>query len=442
MKNLKNNVFFKVGIIIVLVLILLIPTTMIKQLIHDREQVQKSAINEVSSKWGNGQTITGPYISIPYDKYIKQFSKKDSVEKIIKLKDWLYFLPDQLEIVGTVAPEKRYRGIYEVVVYESSLKVKGVFNQLNFKQFDIGIENIYLDKATLNLGISDLKGIEKQVSLNWNNSNIFFNSGTSSNDIVTSGINARIPVSYNDSLNFTFSMEIDLKGSQHLYFVPVGKTTDVNLTSNWQTPSFTGNYLPDSRDISNSGFAANWNILHLNRNYPQSWKGSRYDIQDSSFGTDLLLPVDNYKKSYRVARYAILFIVLTFMVFFFVEVLNRVYIHPIQYLLVGLAIVVFYSLLLSFSEHIKFNLSYLLAAVLTLILVIGYTIAILKSKKIGALIFGILTVLYTFIFTIIQLEDFALLIGSIGLFIILGIVMYFSRKIDWYNIKIGKEPEE
>ncbi len=442
MKNLKNNVFFKVGIIIVLVLILLIPTTMIKQLIHEREWVQKSAINEVSSKWGNGQTITGPYISIPYDKYIKQFSKKDSVEKIIKLKDWLYFLPDQLEIVGTVSPEKRYRGIYEVVVYESALEVNGVFNPLNFKQFDIGIENIHLDKATLNLGITDLKGIEKQISLNWNNSNIFFNSGTSSKDIVSSGINATIPVSNNDSLNFTFSMEIDLKGSQHLYFVPVGKTTDVNLTSNWQTPSFTGNYLPDSRDVSNNGFTANWNILHLNRNYPQSWKGSQYDIQDSSFGTDLLLPVDNYKKSYRVARYAILFIALTFMVFFFVEVLNRVYIHPIQYLLVGLAIVVFYSLLLSFSEHIKFNLSYLLAAVLTLILVIGYTIAILKSKKIGGLIFGILTVLYTFIFTIIQLEDFALLIGSIGLFIILGIVMYFSRKIDWYNIKIGMESEE
>ena len=232
-------------------------------------------------------------------------------------------------------------------------------------------------------------------------------------------------------------MSVELKGSQYLYFIPVGKTTDVTLSSNWQTPSFTGNYLPDERDISDSGFSANWNILHLNRNYPQSWIGSKYDVDNSSFGTDMLLPVDNYKKSYRVARYAILFIVFTFMVFFFVEVLNKVFIHPIQYLLVGIALVVFYSLLLAFSEHMLFNIAYLLAALLILILVTGYTAAILKSKKIGGLIFGILVVLYTFIFTIIQLEDYALLIGSIGLFIILGIVMYLSRKIDWYELKIG-----
>lgn len=442
MKSLKSNVFFKVGIIIVLVLILLIPTVMVKQLINEREQVQRDAINEVSYKWGSGQIITGPYISIPYDKYIKQFSKKDSVDKIIRVKDWIYFLPDQLMINGTVSPEKRYRGIYEVVVYESALKIEGVFSPLDFKKFDIGKGNIHFDKATLNIGISDLKGIEKQIGLNWNNSNIFFNSGTSSNDIVLSGINAAVPVGQNDSLGFSFSMEIDLKGSQHLYFTPVGKTTDVNLNSNWKTPSFTGNYLPDNRNVSDNGFTANWNILHLNRNYPQSWKGNKYNVQNSSFGTDLLLPVDNYKKSYRVARYAILFIVLTFMVFFFVEVLNRVFIHPIQYLLVGLAVVVFYSLLLSFSEHIRFNLSYLLASVLTLLLVTGYTTAILKSKTIGGLILGILSILYAFIFTIIQLEDYALLIGSVGLFVILGIVMYFSRKIDWYNIRIGNtEPE-
>ncbi|NQU33113.1 MAG: cell envelope integrity protein CreD [Bacteroidetes bacterium] len=437
MKNLKSNVFFKVGIIIVLILILLIPTTMVKEIIHEREVIQRSAINEVSSKWGSGQTLTGPYISIPFDKYIKQYSKKDSADKIIKVQEWLYYLPEQLSITGAISPEKRYRGIHEVVVYESDLIISGSFNSINYKQYDIESSNIHFDKATLNLGITDLKGIEKQISLDWNSINIFFNSGTSTNDIVSSGINATIPIINSDSALYAFSMAVELKGSQYLYFIPVGKTTDVTLTSNWQTPSFTGNYLPDERDISDAGFSANWNILHLNRNYPQSWIGSKYDVDNSSFGTDMLLPVDNYKKSYRVARYAILFIVFTFMVFFFVEVLNKVFIHPIQYLLVGIALVVFYSLLLAFSEHMLFNLAYLLAALLTLILVTGYTTAILKSKKIGGLIFGILVVLYTFIFTIIQLEDYALLIGSIGLFIILGIVMYLSRKIDWYELKIG-----
>ena len=199
-----------------------------------------------------------------------------------------------------------------------------------------------------------------------------------------------------------------------------------------------GNFLPDERDISETGFSANWNVLHLNRNYPQTWRANDYKVQGSEFGTNLLLPVDNYKKAYRVTKYAVLFIALTFMVFFFVEILNKVFIHPIQYLLVGVALVVFFSLLLAFSEHMLFNLAYILSALLTLALVTMYTTAILKSRQLGLFICGILLVLYGFIFTIIQMEDYALLIGSIGIFVILAIVMYFSRKIDWYNIKIGE----
>ena len=209
------------------------------------------------------------------------------------------------------------------------------------------------------------------------------------------------------------------------------------MRSDWPSPSYKGNYLPDKRTISEDGFSANWNILHLNRNYPQSWMGKKYNVYNSSFGTELLLPVDNYKKSDRVTKYAMLFIVLTFMVFFFVEVLNKVFIHPVQYLLVGAALVIFYILLLSFSEHIKFNFAYIISSVLTLSLITSYTSTILKSKRIGFLIFGILTVMYTFIFTIIQIGDYALLTGSIGIFLILGLVMYFSRKIDWYNVTIG-----
>ncbi len=436
MKNLKSNVFFKLAVIVSLVLILLIPAVMVKQLIHERESVRLSAINEVSSKWGHGQTITGPYISIPYDYYVKQTQANKS-EKIVKMQSAFYFLPEELKVIGNVAPEKRYRGIYEVVVYDSKLSIEGRFNPLDFEQFDVDFKNIHFEKAALNIGITDLKGIEQQISLDWNSSAIFFNSGTTSRDIVGSGINASVPINDDGLQDYSFKMNINLKGSQHLYFVPVGKTTDIELSSNWDTPSFTGTYLPDERQISTEGFSAKWNVLHLNRNYPQSWQGNAHRVESSSFGTDLLLPVDNYTKSYRVARYAILFIVLTFLVFFFVEVLNKVFIHPIQYLLVGLALVVFYTLLLSFSEHLKFNLSYLIAAGLTLLLIFGYTAAILKSKKISAMILGILAVFYTFIFTIIQLEDYALLIGSIGIFIILAIVMFFSRKIDWYNIRLG-----
>jgi inner membrane protein len=439
MKNLKTNIYFKVGIIFFLILILMIPTSMVESLIHEREGVQTKAINEVSSKWGNGQTISGPFISIPFDKYIKRFNKKDSINEIIKLKEWAHFLPEELKIQGNIIPEKRYRGIYEVVVYESKLKIQGNFDNIDFKKLDIDKKDVHFGKATINIGINDLKGIEKQVTINWNNKDFSFNSGTSTKHIISSGINAVVPIRKDSITNYIFTTEIDLKGSQYLYFTPVGKTTDININSNWNTPSFTGMYLPDERTVSSTGFNSKWNILHLNRNYPQEWIGNDYGIDSSSFGTDLLLPVDNYKKSYRVARYAILFLVLTFITFFFVEIMSKVFIHPIQYLLVGIAIIVFYTLLLSISEHIKFNLAYIIASILTISLVSLYTISILKSKQIGLLIFGILLIMYSFIFTIIQLEDYALLIGSLGMFTILCIVMYYSRKIDWYNIKLGKE---
>lgn len=442
MKNLKTNIFFKLGAIFVLIIILLIPVALVKDLIRERENIQSNAIEEVSEKWGKGQTITGPYISIPFDKYVKQFNKKDSTTKVVKLKDYINILPENLNIEGRINPEKRYRGIYEVVVYDSKLNITGDFQNINLKQFDINPHYIHFDKAVLNIGITDLKGIEKQIDVKWNNEKIPFNSGVNTDDIVYSGINAQVFIDLEKSDKYEFSTEIDLKGSQYLYFIPVGKTTDIKLTSDWQTPSFTGTYLPDERTINEKGFESNWNILHLNRNYPQTWIANRYQIGESAFGTDLLLPVDNYKKSNRVAKYAILFVVLTFLVFFFVEVLNKVFIHPIQYLLVGIALVVFYSLLLAFSEHMLFNLSYILSSILTLTLVTAYATAILKSKKVGMMIFGILLTLYLFIFTIIQLEDYALLIGSIGIFIILSIVMFFSRKIDWYQIKLGDEIEK
>jgi len=442
MKSIKHNIYVKLAAIIVLTLLLLIPSAMVMELIREREQTQEDAINEVSFKWSSAQTLTGPYISVPYYKYVKQQSGKDSSAQLVRIKDFIYFLPQQLDFVGDIQPEKRYRGIYEVVVYESKFIIQGQFNAINLKAFEINPRNILMDKASLNFGMTDLKGIESQISLIWNNKSIPFNSGLSSNDLASSGIHATVPLSISDSLNYNFSLSIDLKGSQQIAFVPLGKTTDVSLTSPWISPSFSGAYLPDDREVNDAGFNAKWNILHLNRNYPQAWTSNDYSVAGSSFGVDLLLPVDRYRKSMRVAKYAILFLALTFMVFFFVEILQSVFIHPIQYLLVGIALIVFFSLLLAFSEYMIFNWAYALAAVLTLILITLYTASILKSKGIAGLISSVLFILYAFIFTIIQLEDYALLIGSLGIFIVLAIVMYFSRKIDWYAISIGGQKDQ
>ena len=439
MKTLKNNIYFKVGTIIFITLLLLIPTSMIKSLISEREQTQNEAISEVGSKWGEEQTISGPFISIPYYRYVKEFSKKDSTEKTVQIKEYIHILPTQLNVSGIVDPEKRYRGIYEIVVYNSKLDISGTFNKIDLASLDIKAENILFDKAELVVGINDLRGIEKQVNLNWNNNEIPFNPGVSSNDVVESGINAILPLNSVDSIIYNFNLSLDLKGSQLLYFTPVGKITDININSKWDNPSFNGAFLPDNRTVTEKGFQANWNVLHLNRNFPQIWTSNRHSIQESSFGIDLLLPVDNYQKSYRSIRYAILFIGFTFLVFFFIEVLNKIYIHPIQYILVGVSLIVFYTLLLSISEYIKYNLAFIISALLTLLLIAGYVKAILKSNKLTLLISGILTILYTFIFVIIQLQDYALLIGSIGIFIILGLIMYFSRKIDWYNLNLSEK---
>ena len=347
MRPLKNNIYFKIGTIVIITLLLLIPASMIRSLIIERESTQNEAIREVSSKWGEEQTISGPLISIPYYRYIKEFSRKDSTEKIVQIKEFIHILPTELNISGNINPEKRYRGIYEIVVYNSKLSISGAFNNIDLASLDIQPRNILFDKAEFVIGINDLRGIEEQVILNWNDQNIAFNPGVSSNDVVMTGINALLNLDLKDSSAYNFSLELDLKGSQLLYFTPVGRVTNINLRSEWPNPSFKGAFLPDSREVSEKGFVANWNVLHLNRNFPQIWLGNRHSISDSSFGIDLLLPVDNYQKSYRSIRYAILFIGFTFLTFFFIEVLNKVFIHPIQYILVGIALIVFYSLLLS-----------------------------------------------------------------------------------------------
>ena len=434
MSRIKNNLYFKIGGIVLIALLLLIPTGMIKSIIYEREQTQREAIDEVSEKWGGAQTLQGPVLTIPYTRYVKEIDKATGKESLVQITERLHVLPSKLDIQASVKPDRRHRGVYEIVVYNSALHVSGAFTKLDFKDLEAKGHSFKFNEATLNAGIDDLRGIEKQIELNWEGKKLPFNPGVSNQDIFYSGINSKVSISPTDDNLYRFSFDIELKGSQQLYFTPVGKETDVVLNSDWQTPKFDGAFLPDQHKTDKAGFKAHWNILNLNRNYPQSWTGSSYKLRDSSFGVDLKLPVDNYQKSHRSIHYAILFIGLTFLVFFFIEIFQSSGIHPIQYILVGIALVVFYTLLLSISEHIRFNYAFILSALATVALISLYVRAILRSLKMSLFIAGLLSMLYIFIFVIIQLEDLALLIGSIGVFIILGLVMYFSRKIDWYNI--------
>jgi inner membrane protein len=441
MENLKFNIYLKLGIIIFIALFLIASTSMIKKLIEEREGLKYSAGNEISSKWGNAQTICGPFITVPYNRYEKQVNE-DKSEKVITYPEHIHFLPENLNITGNVNPEKRKRGIYEVVVYDSELTISGEFKNINASDLNIDNTNILWDKAVLTTGISDLRGIENQLTLNWNDAQISFDPGTTTNDVVTSGMNAKIPSIVNgDTTSYKYSFKLDLKGSSILYFVPVGKTTKVNLKSTWNNPKFDGAFITDNNKVTDSGFEANWKILHLNRNFPQVWTNAQYLPAESAFGVDLIVPVESYQKIMRSVKYAALFIAFTFLVFFFVEVLKKKFIHPIQYILVGVSLIIFYTLLLSISEHSDYNTAFVISALSTLLLISAYVRAILKSWSLTVMISGILLILYTFNFVIIQMQDYSLLIGSIGLFVVLALIMFLSRKVDWYALKAVKKDD-
>ena len=447
-QKIKNSITIRLLSIGFLVLILLIPTSMIESLIREREYRRGDVIREVSSKWGGSQTITGPILTIPYIKYVK-----DQDKNLIKTKAYAHFLPDDLNVDGTLTPEIRYRSIYEIIVYNTNLKLNGNFPAPDFAQLGVNENYVLWDEAFVSLGIPDMKGIRDNINLNWDNKAYAFNPGIETNDVIGSGVSTKVNLlkeieatqdeTEADTLkkNYPFSFDLNLNGSSFLNFIPVGKETNIDITSNWAHPSFSGASLPDEREITKDGFTAHWKELHLNRNYPQQWLGNIHNVNNSSFGVDLLLPVDEYQKSTRSAKYAIMFISFTFLIFFFIEIRNKKRIHPIQFILVGLALTIFYALLVSLSEHLHFNSAYLISSAAIILMIGLYSITIFKNKKLTALMTGVLILLYGFIYTILQLEDYALLMGSIGLFIVLAIIMYLSRKIDWYAIAKGKKEE-
>ena len=278
-----------------------------------------------------------------------------------------------------------------------------------------------------------MRGIQDNIIIKFNEKNYKASPGLKTTDITSSGVQCVIPLSptENDS---TFSLRLNLNGSEQIHFIPVGETTVINLKSTWPSPSFNGSFLPANREITDKGFSAAWNILHLNRNFPQFWEGNQYKVKESSFGLKLLITADIYQKSVRISKYALMFIVFTFSAFFFSEIINKKRVHPIQYILIGLAIILFYVLLLSISEHLNFDIAYILSAIAITTVITGYSKSVLRNNRFTLTVSGILIILYAYLYIILQLEDYALLMGSVGLFTVLTIVMYITRKIDWYSL--------
>lgn len=424
----KNSASVKIAVIIFITLLLLIPVSMVKSLIGERGNRQMEVISEISEKWGGSQTVAGPVLTIPYKSYINNEDKAP-----VTITRYIHFLPDILKIKGTMEPQIRYRGIYEALLYSSDIEIAGEFPYPDVERLGISFNDIMWDRAFISMGLTDMGGIRSQISGMVEESDVILEPGIETDDLFKTGVSVTLALN-KEFTSLPFNFHISINGNGKLFFLPLGKETTVALTSEWSSPSFTGQFLPGQRTLDSNGFSAGWHILHLNRNYPQSWVGSKCDLNSSAFGVALHPGTEIYQKTTRTAKYGVMFILFTFTAFFLSEVINRARIHPIQYLLVGSSVIIFYVLLLALSEHLGFNTSFLASALSVVFLISGYTRSIL-SKKMGRALFGILTILYGYLFITLQLEDYALLFGSLGLFTTLSAVMYLTRKVDWYSLQ-------
>ena len=426
----RHSATVKILTIAVMVMVLLIPSSMISSLIHERENRKDSVVAEISDKWGASQTLIAPYITLPYS----TTSVNQKGEEITS-SHLLYWLPQELDIRSQLTPEVRYRGIFEAILYQSTSQISGHFTLSTLNALEINTDQIDWDKAELTIGVSDLTGIRNAVKVEFDARNYEVSPGMRDNNITDTGMHTRLLLNpHVEVLPFRFSL--DLNGSHGLNVVPLGKTTTLDIQADWATPSFDGAFLPVSHQIEQQKFSAQWSMLHYTRNYPQAWTDKSYKVRNSASGVSLIIPTDPYLKATRLSKYALMLIVFTFAAFFFSEILNRKRIHPIQYLLVGLAVVLFYALLIALSEHINFDLAYGAAAVSVTTLICLYARYSLKSLPFALTLMGILTSLYLYMYIVLQLQDYALLMGSIGLFLILALTMFITRNVDWYNLKV------
>lgn len=414
----------KIVVVAVLVVLMLLPITMIKSLIEEREQNQQAAQEDITSKWGGVQQVTGPVLVLPYQSSID----KDGNPII----GYSYYLPDNFDVDGNVNVEERSRTLFHTLVYQSDMKISGKFSLPDYAKLNIKEEQVRWQDAFVLIGIPYLQGVRNKIEFNVNGKTLLVQPGVKKNALVDSGITVAMPVDPS-VLSYEFSFNLDLNGSGGLYFTPIGKENRIHLKSPWSTVAFNGDFLPVDRVINNEGFDANWNIFDYNRNYVQMWTGTNDIIKTSSLGVDLRYSVDKYQMTMRSVKYAIMFIVLTFVVFFLVELLSKKRIHPVQYLLVSCALVLFYTLLLAISEHLSFGLSYLISGAATTLLITAYSTTMFRNVKQTAIMGLFLTVLYIYLYIILQQENMALLFGAVGLFVALAIVMYVLRKVNWYK---------
>jgi len=423
-----------------LTLFLLIPLELVKGLISERSQRNREMAKEVNTLWGSDIKFYGPILSIPYYgyetiEYVNTDSQRSTqTKRVIKQ---AYFFPETLHNYSNIKKSKPLkRGLYENVVFTSTMDFEGNFVKPNFEKLNINPESIIWEKASVIVNTTNLKSIKSDLNITLNNQPFVFESKSTNGSkygILESNVFNYNLLQNDDTISFKFQMKFN--GSNSVQFIPIGKTTNIKVDSNWESPSLMGAFAAneENKKLLPDGFHAEWKILDINRPFAQQYEEAVPNLNEYLFGVKLLETVDQYQQNERASKYGFLVIGLTFLVFFLIQTISKINIHIFQYTMVGLALVMFYTLLISITEHATFSIAYLIAALAVIVMITLYSISIVKNIKFPLFIAISLTALYSFIYVIIQLEDYALLVGSIGLFLILGAVMYFSKKIDWNN---------
>ena len=434
---------FKIATIIGLTLLLMIPLSMIEGLVSERSMFRNSVKTDIALSWTGTQKFLGPVLIVPY---VERYTKKEWDKNLKEYKHNVYYrdrqiylLPEQLVIYSDITTEQRTRGIYSIPVYASDMLVEGTFdNQKLVALYKKKGSNVRWKQPYVSMLVSDIRGISEQPKLSWEKREYEFTSG-SAMEYWDSGMHATVPkMEHGKQKTYPFSFTVNLKGMEQIQFSPVGKSTDVSIKANWPHPSFIGRYLPTKRNISDQGFEANWKMSSFSSDMPRLIKACQEndcrDFVNNTFGVALINTVDIYHKTERSVKYALLFISLTFTIFFLFEIMKDLRLHPMQYLLVGLSLTFFYQLLISLSEHIAFSSAYIIAALSNLLIIGIYISEVLKSRQRALGFSAMLGLLYAMLYAILISEDNSLLMGSLLFFAILSLVMFVTRKLDWYQV--------
>lgn len=421
-----------------LALVLLIPLEFVKNLITERSQRKQEVVDEVAQLWGKDILFYGPILKIPY-KSFEEYNVTNPKTNVTTLQRKTtiknaYFFPEKLNNNSKVIKNTSLkRGIYTNVVFTAAMKFDGKFSKPNLEKLHLKSEDLLWNSASIVVKTTNLKSIKSDLNINLNNQKLNFES-KSEEDTIYGTLESNTfdyqTLAKTDAIQFNFEMQYN--GSKSIKFIPIGKTSTVSINSDWDSPSFEGAFAANdtTKSIDKKGFHADWKILDINRSFSQQHLEKLPNLNEYAFGVKLIETVDEYQQNERASKYGFLVIGLTFLVFFLIQSISKIGIHIFQYSMIGLALIMFYTLLISITEHSSFKLAYIIAGIAVITMIGIYSNSIL-NKKFAGFVAASLAALYTFIYVIIQLESYALLVGSIGLFAILGAVMYFSRKIDW-----------